>query len=44
MAETQQQPSDLKPERLDTYKVWQAEQGIPCVRGFFVEELNKVPL
>ena len=30
MAETQQQPADLKPERLDTYKVWQAEQGIPC--------------
>jgi oxalate decarboxylase/phosphoglucose isomerase-like protein (cupin superfamily) len=34
----------LKPERLDTYKVWQAQQEIPCIRGFFVEDLNKVPV
>src|SRR4026209_2040632 len=42
MAETRQQPIDLKPERVDTYKEWQAAQPIPVVRGFFVEDLNKV--
>ncbi len=42
MAETRQQPADLKPERIDTYKDWQAAQRIPVVRGFFVEDLNKV--
>jgi mannose-6-phosphate isomerase-like protein (cupin superfamily) len=42
MAETRQQPIDLKPERVDTYKEWQAAQRIPVVRGFFVEDLNKV--
>ena len=35
-------PSDLKPERIDTYKVWQAEQKIPVIRGFFVKDVNKV--
>ena len=39
MAETAG-PSDLKPERIDTYKNWQAEQKIPVVRGFFVEDVN----
>ena len=39
-----QRPQDLKPERIDTYKNWQEEQGIPVVRGFFVEEINKVEL
>ena len=37
-------PSDLKPERIDTYKNWQAEQQIPVVRGFFVEDVNTLPL
>ena len=37
-------PQDLKPERIDTYKDWQAEQKIPVVRGFFVEDVNKVEL
>ena len=37
MAESTAQISpDLKPERIDTYKYWQAEQNIPVVRGFFV--------
>jgi oxalate decarboxylase/phosphoglucose isomerase-like protein (cupin superfamily) len=44
MAETRQQPADLKPERIDTYKEWQAAQKIPVVRGFFVEDINKVEL
>ena len=39
-----QRPQDLKPERIDTYKNWQAEQKIPVVRGFFVEDINKVEL
>ena len=37
-------PQDLKPERIDTYKDWQAEQKIPVMRGFFVEDVNKVEL
>ncbi|HZH83844.1 MAG TPA: hypothetical protein VFD87_11905, partial [Phototrophicaceae bacterium] len=37
-------PSDLKPERIDTYKNWQAEQNIPVVRGFFVEDVNTLPV
>ena len=37
-------PSDLKPERIDTYKIWQAEQKIPVVRGFFVKDVNTVEL
>src|SRR6266850_1304485 len=37
-------PQDLKPERIDTYKDWQAEQKIPVVRGFFVEDINTVEL
>lgn len=32
----------LKPERIDTYRNWQAQQKIPVVRGFFVEDVNKV--
>jgi hypothetical protein len=44
MAEIAQQPADLKPERIDTYKEWQAAQKIPVVRGFFVEDINKVEL
>src|SRR5437899_2767362 len=39
-----QRPQDLKPERIDTYKNWQEEQRIPVVRGFFVEDVNKVEL
>src|SRR5437879_12355282 len=37
-------PSDLKPERIDTYKIWQAEQKIPVVRGFFVKDINTLEL
>ena len=39
-------PSDpgLKPERIDTYKSWQAEQKIPVVRGFFLEDVNTLAL
>ena len=44
MAETRQQPVDLKPERIDTYREWQAAQKIPVIRGFFVEDVNKVEL
>jgi oxalate decarboxylase/phosphoglucose isomerase-like protein (cupin superfamily) len=33
---------DLKPERVDAYREWQAAQKIPVVRGFFVEDINKV--
>ncbi len=44
MAETRQQPADLKPERIDTYREWQAAQKIPVVKGFFVEDVNKVDL
>ena len=36
--------SDLKPERIDTYKSWQAEQKIPVVRGFFVKDINTLEL
>ena len=38
------QSSDLKPERIDTYRDWQAAQKIPVVKGFFVEDVNKVEL
>src|SRR5207245_2954293 len=44
MAETRQQPVDLKPERIDTYREWQAAQKIPVIRGFFVEDVNTVEL
>src|SRR3989442_2257388 len=44
MAETRQQPVDLKPERIDTYREWQAAQKIPVIRGFFVEDVNAVEL
>ena len=44
MAETRQQPADLKPERIDSYREWQAAQKIPVVKGFFVEDVNKVEL
>ncbi len=44
MAETRQQPADLKPERIDTYREWQAAQKIPVIKGFFVEDVNKVEL
>jgi hypothetical protein len=44
MAESNRQPSDLKPERIDTYREWQAAQNIPVIRGFFVEDINKVDL
>jgi mannose-6-phosphate isomerase-like protein (cupin superfamily) len=32
------------PERYDTYETWQKAQKIPVVKGFFVEEINKVEL
>ena len=41
---TAQIDPNLKPERIDTYKYWQAEQKIPVVRGFFVEDVNTLPL
>ncbi|HWO40343.1 MAG TPA: ethanolamine ammonia lyase-activating protein [Candidatus Eisenbacteria bacterium] len=44
MVDTKQQPADLKPERIDTYKEWQAAQKIPVIRGFFVEDVNTVEL
>src|SRR5207247_10590618 len=44
MAETRQQPVDLKLERIDTYREWQAAQKIPVIRGFFVEDVNTVEL
>jgi hypothetical protein len=44
MAELPISDPGLKPDRLDTYKVWQAEQNIPCVRGFFVKDVNEVPV
>jgi hypothetical protein len=45
MAEiTAQIDPNLKPERIDTYKYWQAEQKIPVVRGFFVEDVNTLPV
>jgi len=31
------QPDDLRPERVDTYREWQAAQKIPVVRGFFAD-------
>ena len=33
---------DSDPERLDTYRNWQAAQKIPIVRGFFVEDVRAV--
>ncbi|HZA56841.1 MAG TPA: cupin domain-containing protein [Candidatus Udaeobacter sp.] len=44
MAEIRQQPADLKPERIDTYRKWQDAQRIPVIRGFFVEDVNTVEL
>ncbi len=44
MAITAQIDPNLKPERIDTYKYWQAEQKIPVVHGFFVEDVNTLPL
>lgn len=32
------------PERIDTYGNWLAAQGIPIVRGFFIDDLNEVDL
>src|SRR5690348_7794991 len=45
MAEiTAQIDPNLKPERIDTYRNWQAEQKIPVVRGFFVKDVNTLEL
>src|ERR1051325_4963203 len=44
MAEIRQQPADLKPERIDSYREWQAAQKIPVIKGFFVEDVNRVEL
>ena len=44
MAEAAQSPVAIKYERIDTYKEWQQKQKIPLVSGFFVEDLNKVPV
>ena len=33
-------PHDSVPPRVDTYGSWQKAQGIPIVRGFFVEDIN----
>ena len=35
-------PNSSVPPRFDTYKMWQEAQGIPIVRGFFVEDINTV--
>ena len=32
------------PERLDTYKKWLEVQNIPVVRGYFIEDINKIEL
>jgi oxalate decarboxylase/phosphoglucose isomerase-like protein (cupin superfamily) len=32
------------PERLDTFKAWTEAQKIPIVRGFFIEDIDKVEL
>src|SRR4029079_19184508 len=32
------------PERLDTYKKWLGAQNIPFVRGYFIEDINKIEL
>src|ERR671919_12095 len=44
MAQIHNQPVDLKPDRIDTYREWQAAQKIPVIRGFFVEDVNRVEL
>src|SRR5690349_9505860 len=44
MAAGRQQRADLKSERIDTYKEWQAAQKIPVIRGFLVEDVNTVEL
>jgi oxalate decarboxylase/phosphoglucose isomerase-like protein (cupin superfamily) len=36
--------NDLMPERRDTYREWQAAQGIPVLRGFFIDDINTVEL
>ncbi|MGE5539477.1 MAG: cupin domain-containing protein [Gemmatimonas sp.] len=33
-------PNDTIPPRIDTYGEWQKSQGVPIVRGFFVEDIN----
>ncbi len=33
---------ESKLPRVDTYKEWQESQGIPIVRGFFVQDIKTV--
>jgi quercetin dioxygenase-like cupin family protein len=44
MAQATETPLAIKYDRIDTYKEWQQKQKIPLVTGFFVEDLNKVPV
>ena len=37
-------PDTDRPEREDTYRNWQEAQRIPIIKGFFVEDINKVEL
>jgi oxalate decarboxylase/phosphoglucose isomerase-like protein (cupin superfamily) len=41
---TMRENNDLMPTRRDVYHEWQAAQGIPVVRGFFIEDINTVEL
>jgi mannose-6-phosphate isomerase-like protein (cupin superfamily) len=33
-----------RPEPIDTYRQWQEGQGVPIVKGFFVEDIKQVEL
>lgn len=39
-------PKDKRwtPEQVDTYLDWQKAQGIPVIKGFFIEDINTVEL
>ena len=36
--------NDLMPARRNVYREWQSAQGVPIIRGFFIEDLNTVEL
>jgi mannose-6-phosphate isomerase-like protein (cupin superfamily) len=43
-AAIKQKVTQGRPEPVDTYRNWQERQGIPIVRGFFVQDISSVEL
>ncbi|HWG03939.1 MAG TPA: hypothetical protein VG271_02900 [Beijerinckiaceae bacterium] len=43
LTEAEKKPLEI-PKRHDTFKIWMEAQNIPIVRGYYIEEINKVDL